>query len=117
MRYRVTAEGRVALLASDEIVIGRSAYCTLALDHPSVSRVHACIQLVGDEITIEDSKSRNGTFVNGVRIAGTQRVWPGDNIRIGQVPIELAPAPQRRSAETHDDAGGDTLIQPIQGLK
>jgi FHA domain len=53
-----------------------------------VSRLHAEIECVADEWTISDEGlSRNGTFVNGERISGRQRLRDGDVIRAGKTLI------------------------------
>ena len=44
-------------------VIGRSAECDICLDDPSVSRIHAQVQMLADgRVSIVDSNSTNGTF-------------------------------------------------------
>lgn len=49
-----------------------------------VSRLHAIVEWLGTHWTIlDDGLSRNGTFVNGERIAGRRRLREGDSIRIG----------------------------------
>jgi pSer/pThr/pTyr-binding forkhead associated (FHA) protein len=66
-----------------ESILGRDATCDLALDDPKVSRRHARLMRMGDEITVEDLGSTNGTFVNGNRIRGKSKVRPGDVITVG----------------------------------
>jgi diguanylate cyclase (GGDEF)-like protein len=51
-----------------------------------VSRRHASIRLVGGEMVVEDLGSRNGTFVNGARIARHQ-LSDGDKIQVGSTTI------------------------------
>ena len=50
--------------------VGRNAdVCDIVPEHPSLSRIHAVIQLgKGGRIEIMDFKSTHGTFVNGVQI-------------------------------------------------
>ena len=48
-----------------EIVIGRSSDLDMVLVEDMVSRKHAKISTLGDEIAIMDLGSTNGTFVNG----------------------------------------------------
>ena len=50
-----------------------------------VSGVHAVLQYAGGELAIvDDGLSTNGTFVNGKRIAGRQRLRDGDRVRVGR---------------------------------
>jgi hypothetical protein len=50
-----------------------------------VSGVHAVLHYVGGELAIvDDGLSRNGTFVNGQRISGRQRLRDGDRVRVGR---------------------------------
>jgi two-component system, cell cycle sensor histidine kinase and response regulator CckA len=62
--------------------LGRSPVATVMLDDPEVSRLHARCSPVDGGFEIEDLQSRNGTFVNGERIAH-QRLALGDKIRLG----------------------------------
>ena len=48
-------------------VIGRRPDCAVAIDDPSVSRVHARLEITRDVMRIEDLRSKNGTFVDGRR--------------------------------------------------
>ena len=88
------------LLGDGEVVIGRSSYCSLVLDHESLSRVHASLRIVGDGVELSDLGSSNGTFVNGHAITAPTRVTPGDEIRLGKVTIWLEVASARVSATT-----------------
>ena len=54
-----------------------------------VSRRHASLELVGDNVTVTDLKSTNGTFVNGVRIETTVTLTPGTEMRVGDTTLEL----------------------------
>jgi pSer/pThr/pTyr-binding forkhead associated (FHA) protein len=100
MRYRVRADGRGALLGEGELVVGRSSYCSLVLEHPSVSRVHAAIRLSNGRIEISDLGSSNGTYVRGRRIREATTLEPGDELRIGSQPIEIEVVRNREAADT-----------------
>jgi cytochrome P450 / NADPH-cytochrome P450 reductase len=82
----------------DAAVVGRDAGADLVLADDEVSRRHARLHVDGAGVAIEDLGSVNGTFVNGIRIEGKQRVEPGDRIRIGRAVFELAPASAAGSA-------------------
>jgi pSer/pThr/pTyr-binding forkhead associated (FHA) protein len=100
MRYRVRADGRGALLGEGELVVGRSSYCSLVLDHPSVSRVHAAIRLSNGRIEISDLESSNGTYVRGRRVLEPTTIEPGDEIRLGSQPIAVEIVKNREAADT-----------------
>jgi pSer/pThr/pTyr-binding forkhead associated (FHA) protein len=58
-----------------------------------VSGVHAELHRIGEEWTIvDDGLSKNGTFLNGRRIIGRQRLRDGDRIRVGQTIIRFTDA-------------------------
>src|SRR5688572_11670237 len=59
-----------------------------------VSRTHAQLELIGGEWTlVDDGLSRNGSFVNGERIAGRRRLADGDVIRVGRTTIAFRTPP------------------------
>ena len=70
------------------ITIGRSAECTICLDIPKISRVHAEIRIDDSGFRLIDKKSSNGTLLNGDRIE-TARLREGDRIEIGAAVIEV----------------------------
>jgi len=57
------------------------------LDHPSVSRRHAVLEVKGGASVLRDLGSTNGTYVNGQRLDQPRRLQPGDRIDIG--PFQL----------------------------
>ncbi len=83
-------EGRLGLFATGRggqtRTVGRRPEMDLPIAWDSeVSGLHAELQGLGGEWTIvDDGLSRNGTYVNGERIGGRQRLRDGDRIRIGQ---------------------------------
>lgn len=55
-----------------------------------VSGLHAEFECVsGEWVVVDDELSRNGTFVNGIRVNGRQRVRDGDRIRVGRTVMAL----------------------------
>jgi serine/threonine protein kinase len=69
---------------------------------PEMARVHCEIQVQGDRVTIQDSDTPNGTFVNGKRIV-RHDLQPADVIRIGKTELKFLcgdtfhPKPQTHS--------------------
>jgi transcriptional regulator with AAA-type ATPase domain len=53
-----------------------------------ISRHHAVLEIQGGSLTLRDLRSKNGTFLNGGRIAEA-RLTAGDEIRIGSVALRL----------------------------
>jgi pSer/pThr/pTyr-binding forkhead associated (FHA) protein len=64
-------------------VIGRAAGCSVQLPsdlaHMTVSRQHCLLDIDPPEIRVQDVGSRNGTFINGVKIGQrSPRIGPDD---------------------------------------
>ena len=84
--------------------IGREG-CDITLTDPDVSRRHAAIQIVREELSIEDLGSTNGTFVNGERITARRSLREGDEVQIGSTVWRLrAPAAATRLTDTPSGA-------------
>jgi len=90
----VTREGepeqRVAL-GMEPLVIGRAPSSGLMLAAHEVSRAHCRIAAVGEEVSIADLESTNGTFVDGKRIAGTVALPQGVVVQIGPFRLRWEP--------------------------
>jgi serine/threonine protein kinase/ABC-type multidrug transport system ATPase subunit len=71
------------------IVFGRDPSCQQVLTVPMVSWRHARLSRRGGQLTLEDLKSTNGTYVNGQRITGSVVVKPGDVIALGSYSFTL----------------------------
>jgi DNA-binding winged helix-turn-helix (wHTH) protein len=99
-RFRVVWTGRRVGLSDGEYVLGRDPDLELFLDAPDVSRRHARITITGDEATIEDLESKNGTFVSDRRLDGVTRLVDGDSIRVGSVQLTFNAVRSRGSTET-----------------
>lgn len=99
MPFALRYGGREYPLSEGQFVIGRSETCQLCLEDPVASRNHAAIDVDGEVVTVRDLESRNGVFLNKVRIGGPQALRHGDVIRIGAQEMTLV---QRRTvrAET-----------------
>lgn len=89
------ADDRLVLCALAEgagrLTVGRRAGVDVPVTWDErVSGLHAELECVGGEwVVIDDELSRNGTFVNGVRVTGRQRVRDGDRIRVGRTVMAL----------------------------
>jgi DNA-binding CsgD family transcriptional regulator len=68
-----------------------------------VSRVHAQLEPVGDDwALVDDGLSRNGSFVNGMRITGRRRLVDGDTLRIGKTVLVYRDPERGKSRTTAD---------------
>ena len=99
-----TPDGRTrpVPLEADRITLGRSSANELCYaDDAGLSRQHLAIERAGDQWTLRDLGSKNGTLLNGNRIGSAQTLRPGDRISAGHLTIEYresgaapqAPAP------------------------
>jgi DNA-binding winged helix-turn-helix (wHTH) protein len=73
-------------LSEGENVVGRHPESDIWLDATSVSRVHASVAISGGRDTVEDRRSTNGTFVNGVRITSRYPLVDGATVTFGSEP-------------------------------
>lgn len=77
-------------LDRDRLTLGRAPGNDVVLaEDGQVSRLHAILERLAGGWCVRDVSSRNGTFVNGSRVAGEARLGPGDEIRIGRTRIVL----------------------------
>ena len=71
------------------IGIGRSPENALVVNDEGVSRYHARLLLENGSLWLQDAGSRNGVFVNGVRVTGHKALKVGDSITIALHSFEL----------------------------
>jgi FHA domain-containing protein len=94
------------------LLLGRQA-ADLTLDDPQVSRRHAALRpAAGDDLELEDLGSRNGTWVNGTRVAGTVRLTPGDRVRLGDTAFEVEPAARAAPASAAPAPAAPAPVAP-----
>lgn len=75
------------LLSPGPNIVGRDRDCAVCIDSATISRRHARIVVNGEEATIEDLRSKNGTYVNGARVTQTMTLQAGAEIRVGSVTL------------------------------
>jgi pSer/pThr/pTyr-binding forkhead associated (FHA) protein len=99
----------------DHVTIGRreSADVSLAWDS-GVSRLHAELQRVGDDwLVSDDGLSRNGTVVNGERLASRRRLHDGDVVAVGGTQIVfIVPAGATSAGPTRTARGALAAVTP-----
>lgn len=80
--------GRTHELKADKTTIGRVEDNTFQIAEPSVSSHHCEVLLRGDEVTVKDLNSTNGTFINGEKVSESP-LKPGQILRLGQIEMRL----------------------------
>ena len=71
------------------LIIGRSNICDIYVDDPQMSKQHFAIESKGNEMFIMDLESKNGTYLNGVRIVGKRKLSKEDRIKAGNLDIVI----------------------------
>ena len=83
---------RVFALDQERSTVGKGS-ADLVVKERTVSRLHAAIERVTGGWVIQDLGSRNGTFINGVRVLTPHALRPGDEIRFGSFVVTFRSAP------------------------
>ena len=81
--------GKEIKLPTPQCLVGRSDECHLRPQTDAISRRHCLIMTTENEVVVRDLKSRNGTFVNGEKVAGEAVLLSGDQLRIGPLSFEV----------------------------
>jgi two-component system, cell cycle response regulator len=89
VQYSGAKLGKRYPLSEPVNVIGRSPSVQIIINEASVSRQHARLVVIGDNVVVEDMGSSNGTFVNDVRTDGQSQLKDGDIIRLGTVLLKF----------------------------
>lgn len=80
-------------------LIGRAADNTIVLTDERISAHHARLTFIGGQWLLEDLGSRNGTFVNDLRLEGPLVVTFDDDLQIGAVLFRFVEEHQVESVE------------------
>jgi diguanylate cyclase (GGDEF)-like protein len=75
--------GTIYPLDEPVVNLGRGPTCQIPLQDEGVSRLHARIRRTSTGFMLEDAGSRNGTFCQGIRLAGPKQLAEGDRINMG----------------------------------
>lgn len=97
------------------IQIGRSNENDIVISDASASRMHAQLYFDDDgNATIIDLNSTNGTFVNGKRVIGQQRLFNSDSLKVGDASIHWQQY-NRESAKPITAA--QSILAPLENAK
>ncbi len=79
-------------LAGERMAVGRSSAVELCFpEDAGLSRQHFVFESQGDDWTIQDLGSKNGTFVNNIPLKARLILKPGDRITAGHLAIVFSP--------------------------
>jgi len=96
--------GRSIAIKRNKLLIGRAEGCDVRPLSEDVSRRHCAITVGPAEVWVEDLGSRNGTFVNGAKIAERTKVVDGDIVRVGSLELKVScTMPAAQTPGTEDD--------------
>ena len=92
--------GRAIAIKRSTLLIGRAEDCDVRPLSEDVSRRHCAIHVGPSDVWAEDLGSRNGTFVNGVKIKEKTKLADGDLVRVGALELQVSCAkPVTQNAE------------------
>lgn len=104
--------GQIMPLIAGYNVIGRSTTCQIKLASNSVSKEHATVLVTDDgKVIISDMNSRNGTYVNGLRVQN-QKLQAGDKISFHELVVDVVRMPPGTDARYFQNPGA--LQNPSQ---
>ena len=117
---------REVSLIKNRTILGRRPHNDVVLEHLAVSGRHACLIQEGQQVTIEDLDSTNGTYVNG-RAVKKQILQENDTIEIGHFKIIFSTEPEARDESLDGEQGApyaatwqqafDNLAEPSAKLQ
>jgi pSer/pThr/pTyr-binding forkhead associated (FHA) protein len=99
------------------LTVGRKPESDIALGWDvEVSRAHALLEQVGEQWTlVDDGLSSNGSFVNGQRVVGRQRLRQGDRLCFGNTQLLFRdPGPPESEATRREPRSTAMPLTPTQ---
>jgi len=110
----------------DNILIGSDAACRFYLPLPGVSPIHARIWMDAGGVTVYDTHSPRGLFINDDRVVGQSPLHNGDILWLGtpgedeavMIQVRLPPARGETAAPEEAEASEDppTMAMPLSAL-
>jgi pSer/pThr/pTyr-binding forkhead associated (FHA) protein len=81
--------GKEIKISKAPFVIGRQDDCHLRPKSDAISRRHCELVFGESQVIIRDLGSKNGTYVNGDRVAGDRVLKLGDHLKVGPLEFEV----------------------------
>jgi DNA-binding CsgD family transcriptional regulator len=101
------------------VTVGRREQSDIPLPwDQEVSRGHAMLEPLGEEWTlIDDGLSRNGSFINGSRVLGRQRLHDRDRMCFGNTHVVYREPPGAHGSESTARAPGSPNAIPLSEMQ
>ena len=106
--------GHQVEIAGAPVTIGRAPDCTIALPHPSVSRLHCRIWREDGRFHIQDLESTNRTFLNGKPVTRAE-LRDGDQIGVGSNALKFFIG-ESMEARYHDELIDLAIYDSLTGF-
>ena len=101
------AVGRRIRVPEGGVGLGRSPENLVVIEDDGVSRYHARLLFDNGSLWLQDAGSRNGVFVNGVRLTGHKALKVGDAITIAKHTFELRWEDDLGGTANKDESNGE----------
>jgi len=105
---------RRILINKSPFRIGRRMDLALSINSNCISKEHAELQIIDDQLWIVDLGSTNGTFVNGTRLAEPMRLNEGDLVQIAAIVFRVSRESQAVEAHTLHESACDRALTMMQ---
>ena len=76
-------QGKEYSLTKEKTILGRMIESDICVLDTESSRSHCTISFCSDEFSVQDNTSKNGTYVNNLRIKGSIALADGDALKVG----------------------------------
>jgi len=83
--------GTIFDLDKESTTLGRSIDNSISLEFQGISRHHMKVTLAGKDILLEDTGSKNGTYLNNKKIEGQVTLKKSDIIKLGSIALKYLP--------------------------
>lgn len=106
---------------SGRLSVGRTGSNDLVIEDASVSKIHGALSVdENGDLSVADTGSTNGTFLNDQRISygKATRLEAGDRVKFGEIDVDLEYVPHLVTTETEavEEAAGEEVVE-IDGFE
>jgi len=102
-------------LVHNEYGVGRDEANEIRLTERNISRRHAVLRKNAAGWVVRDLESYNGTYINGLRVAGEQHVVHGDIVQLGDYRLEFIDEARLPGAVSAPEGASPSATLPIAG--